>query len=198
MKNDYLNTGRTNQKLQTRNKILKGARHFLNKGKDFSLEDLATQTGISRATIYRYFSHVDLVSAEAVLEVSISSPEELYDNIKEASLKEQILEVQKYYNTLSIDREQAFRKYIGITLNSTTHKQKRGARRKIALDMVFAKTDFTATEKEDLSNLLTILMGMEPLIVTKDVCGLDNEKSHDLMRWGAELILEGFMARKSS
>ena len=39
--------------------------------------------------------------------------------------------------------------------------------------------------------LATTLMGMEPFIVTKDVCGLDNEASKEVLRWGLELIIKG-------
>jgi len=62
--------------------------------------------------------------------------------------------------------------------------------------LVLENTNYTPKEKEDLSNLLTILMGIEPLIVTKDVCGLDNRESIELMKWGMELMLKGFFSSK--
>ena len=36
-------------------------------------------------------------------------------------------------------------------------------------------------------------MGIEPLVVTKDVCNLNNEESIELMKWGMKLLLKGFM-----
>ena len=54
---------------------------------------------------------------------------------------------------------------------------KRGARRKKTLKLILEETPLTPKEKEDLSNLFTVMMGIEPLIVTKDVCGLNNQES---------------------
>lgn len=35
-------------------------------------------------------------------------------------------------------------------------------------------------------------MGIEPLIVTKDVSGLNNKQSMEIMEWGVQLILKGY------
>src|SRR6056297_1379801 len=169
MNNDYIKTGRTNQKIETRSKILVNAQYFLNNGLEFNLEDIAKRSGISRATIYRYFSNVDILAAEAGLDVNTKSSETIFENLKGRTLEQKILEIQDYYNTLAIDHEMLFRKYISAVLDSSTQTPKRGARRKKTLQLVLEKTNYTHKEKKDLSNLLTVLMGIEPLIVTKDV-----------------------------
>jgi AcrR family transcriptional regulator len=196
MNEKYVKTGRTNQKLETRNKILVSAQYFLNKGFEFNLEDIANKTGISRATIYRYFSNIDILAAEAGLDVSTKSPETIYENLKGNIIEDKIFEIQDYFNTLAIDHENLFRKYISAVLDSSTSSLKRGARRKKTLQLVLSETNYTPKEKEDLSNLLTIYMGIEPLIVTKDVCNLNNKESIELMKWGMKLLLKGFMDSK--
>ena len=196
MKSDYVSTGRTNQKLETRKKILESAQHFLNNGLDFNLEDIATKSGVSRATIYRYYSNSDILAAEAGLDVKTKSPESLSDSLKGISTAEKVLEIQEYYNSFTVDHEKLFRKYLSSILDPSNTTPKRGARRKRTLDLVLQDTNFSEQEKEDLSNLFTIFMGIEPFIVTKDVCGLDNEKSIELLRWGAKLMYEGFIASK--
>ncbi|WP_299529089.1 TetR/AcrR family transcriptional regulator [Ulvibacterium sp.] len=192
MKENYINTGRTNQKIETRGKILISAQYFLNKGLEFNLEDIAKRTGVSRATIYRYFSNVDVLATEAALDISTKSPTAVFENLHGKTIGDKVLEIQDYYNTLATNHEKLFRKYISTVLNSGTATPKRGARRKKTLQLVFERANYTPKEKKDLSNLLTILMGIEPLIVTKDVCGLNNEESFELLKWGMELLLEGF------
>ncbi len=198
MKEEYVKTGRTNQKLETRSKILAGAQYFLNKGLEFNLEDIAKRTNISRATVYRYFSNIDILASEAVLDVSTKSSETLYENLKGKDLEENVLEIQDYYNELAINHEQLFRKYISVVLDSNTSTVKRGARRKKTLQLVLENADLTAKEKKDLANLLPIFMGMEPLIVAKDVCGLDNQESIELLRWGMKLMFKGLMSSVNS
>ena len=39
-------------------------------------------------------------------------------------------------------------------------------------------------------------MGIEPLIVTKDVVGLNNKQSMEIMKCGVQLILKGYFASK--
>lgn len=196
MSNDYIKTGRTNQKIETRSNILINAQYFLNNGLEFNLEDIAKRSGISRATIYRYFSNVDILAAEAGLDVNTKSSETICESLQAKTLEDKILEIQDYYNTLAIDHEKLFRKYISAVLDSSTPTPKRGARRKKTLQLVLENTNYTPKEKEDLSNLLTVLMGIEPLIVTKDVCGLNNSESTELMKWGLELLLKGFISSK--
>ena len=196
MKENYTETGRTNQKLETRKKIILSAQHFLKQGIEFSLEDVAEKAGISRATIYRYFSNVDVLATEAGLDISTKSPESIYEDVNDLSFEDRILEVQHYYNTLSVNNENTFRRYLTTVIDANTSEPKRGARRKKTLQLVLSEEDISTKEKEDLANLLTILMGMEPLIVTKDVCGLNSDESLRLMRWGMELILNGFSNSK--
>ena len=169
MNKNYVNTGRTNQKLETRSKILVSAQYFLNNGIEFNLENIAKRTGISRATVYRYFSNVDILAAEAGLDVSTKSPETICKNLKGVTIEDKVLEIQEYFNNLALDHEKLFRKYISIVLDSSTSTTKRGARRKKTLQLLLEKSNFTNKEKEDLSNLFTILMGIEALKVTKDV-----------------------------
>ena len=190
MNNDYVNTGRINQKLETRNKILDSAKYFLSRGDSFNLEDVAEHTGISRATIYRYFSNIELLTSEAVLDLSTKKPETLYDELSGKTIEEMILGVQDYFNSLAIDHEAAFRKYLSTTLSSDSSKIIRGARRKKTLQLILQTAKIPHKEKENIANLLTLLMGIEPLIVTKDVCGLDSRASKLLMRSGIELILK--------
>ena len=198
MNKEYIRTGRTNQKLETRNIILKTAQIFLNKGLDFNLEDIAKEAGISRATVYRYFSNIDILAAEAGLDFSTKDPSEIYEDLKGNDLEKKVLEIQHYYNRLAVDHEKLFRKYISAVLDANTSTPKRGARRKKTLELVLKDSNFSTEEKQKLSNLLTIFMGIEPLIVAKDVCGLNNTESMEIMEWGMKLLFKGLYSSKDA
>ena len=100
------------------------------------------------------------------------------------------------YNKLAIEHESAFRKYLSSVITSNPSEIKRGARRKKTLQLAFENTSIDNKESEKLINLLTILMGIEPLIVTKDVVGLNNKQSMEIMKCGVQLILKGYFASK--
>lgn len=196
MNNEYLKKGRTNQKLETREKILSSAQNFMNNGKRFTLEDVAKMAGVSRATVYRYYSNIDVLSAEAGLNIKTKSPDSIYKSLQDLDIKDQLLGMQEYYNKLAIEHEAAFRNYLSIILSSDSQQNKRGARRTRTLQMALEETNLSKEEITNLRNLFTVLMGIEPLIVTKDVCGLNNNQSMDLLKWGMELILKGITLEK--
>ena len=195
MKEKYLNSGRKNQKHKTRDRILASAQNLLAEGKEFTLEDVAKETGISRATIYRYFSNIDLLASEAGLDLNTKDSEEIMEDVRTLNTKKAILEIQNYYNDLAIENEPGFRKYLSATLNVSDDKKTRGARRKSTLAMLFKEKGIRLPkdEIEKISNIATVLMGIEALIVTKDVCRLNNKSSKDLLNWGLEHILNSVL-----
>lgn len=195
MKNDFLDKGRISQKLETRDKILVAAQHLLREGKNFTLEDVAKKAAVSRATIYRYYSNVDILSGEAGLAINVRKPEAILKGLEGLDLRGVLLGVQEYYNDLALDYENAFRKYLAITLTNTA-RQKRGARRIKTLQLALKHTKISSEEKRNLENLCTVLMGIEPLVVSKDVCGLTDEQSKELLQWGMERVLKAVLSDK--
>lgn len=195
MNDEYLNSGRANQKLETRKEIIASAKYFIDKGKEFTLEDVAKKAKISRATIYRYYSNVDILTSEAALDIPKDS-ETINKALYHLNIEERILGIQEYYNSFTIDNENAFRKYLSVVIKPNNANNKRGARRKETLQLALKDSNLKQKEKKKLSNLLTVLMGMEPLIVTKDVCGLNNQQSKELLNWGIEMILKGISMDK--
>ena len=191
MKKVYIQTGRINQKLETRHKILESAKQLVQKGIDFNLEDVANNAKISRATIYRYYPNLEILSYEVGIDIGTKTPEDIIEDLKDCSLKDMLLGIQNYYNEHAVNNENAFRKYLSAVLTSASEK-KRGARRNRTLQLALMKSDIRPKEKKDLVHLLAILMGIEPLIVAKDVSGLDNKEFKELMSWGMKLVLKGF------
>ena len=193
MKNEYLRQGRTAQKQKTREKILQAANRLQHKGGEFTLEKVAELAGISRATIYRYYSNKDVLSAEAVLDMRTRSPEQILADQKEGSLKEAFLGIQEYYNQLAQDNERAFRKYLSVLLDEDNQVNKRGARRVRTLTTALDEREVPLShdEKKKLIYIATLMMGIEALIVTRDVCRLDENESKEVLKWGLDTLLKG-------
>jgi len=196
MKKEYITTGRKQQKLNTRTKVLAAARELIEKQVEFTLEDIAEKAGLSRATVYRYYSKVDVLSAEAVLDMNTKSSDTIYEELQSDSILNQLLEVQNYYNSLSADNEAAFRKYLGVVLSNPSEKMHSRAGRRVdtikkIINAFYPNLSQEKTEK--LISALSLFMGIEALIVTKDVCGLTNIKSTAALQWGLEMMVKGFL-----
>ena len=156
MKEKFLKEGRVNQKLQTRSLILESAREILNRESKITLETVAEHAGISRATIYRYFSNIELLTTEALLHAHFLSPEELREQVEGQSLQETVRALQSHYNKMSRENELVFRRYLSATLieGINSNKNPRGARRVQALKLalkpfenLMSKTDLRATRQ---------------------------------------------------
>ena len=193
MKNEYLRQGRTAQKEKTRERILQAAHRLQHKGGEFTLEKVAERAGISRATIYRYYSNKDVLSAEAVLDMRTRSPEQILLDQKNGSLEEAFLGIQEYYNQLAQDNERAFRKYLSVLLDEDNQVNERGARRVRTLTGAMDKYEvpLSQEEKKKLVYMATLMMGIEALIVTRDVCRLDEIESKEVLKWGLNTLLKG-------
>ena len=198
MSKQYIDTGRKKQKLKTRNILLKTTQKLIAQGANFSLEKVAIEAKVSRATIYRYYSSIDVLSAEAGLDLNTESPNAIYKKLQHLGTPEKILAIQAYFNQLTVEHEAAFRKYLSIVLASDSPIAKRGARRPKTLQLTLAQKDLGLDEiqSQNLANIATVLMGIEAFIATKDVCGLSNEASRQTLQWGLEMVLKGALATK--
>jgi len=84
---------------------------------------------------------------------------------------------------------------MSVVLNNDHSDKMRGARRKKSLMMLLENKaqHMSAQDKENLANITTVLMGIEAFVVTKDVCGLNNVESKNLLNWGMEKLLESIL-----
>lgn len=190
-----LEHGRINQKIKTRTKILNAAKQLMYDGKKITLEEVAREAKVGRATIYRYFPNIELLVTEASLDIHFLSSEELFEKVKALSIADRIFYIQEYYNNMAQKHELIFRRYLSATILESIDKNKklRGARRveSMALALSSIKGNAPKRDLENLKNIATILMGIEPVIVAKDVCGLSNEESNKTLHWAIQMILKG-------
>jgi AcrR family transcriptional regulator len=161
--------------------------------KKVGLDDVASNAGVSRATVYRYFPSINLLFLEASLDILHKSPEELNEETAHLPISKRIAYVQEYYNMLAENHELAFRRYLASALSESVHSRKklRGARRVQAFDQVLTNAGQTLSTKDTthLKNIATILSGIDVWITCKDVCGLKKEEAENTLKWGMEKIL---------
>ena len=202
MNKSKFSSGRVNQKLKTREKILRAALDLLKTKVEFSLEDVAENMGSSRATVYRYFSNIDLLCAEAALSLHTKTTDELMKEVNNLNLSETLFHIQKYFNTLAQKHEVAFRKYLSVALAESAKGVKadklRGSRRPIILEKTLAKytNEINPLNHRNLQLITSVLSGIEPLVANKDVNGLSNKDSNDLLKWALEMIIKGMKSNE--
>ena len=186
-----LTSGRINQKMETRFEILSAASRLLQKKQIFTIEDVVNESGISRATIYRYFSNIDLLIAEAGLHLKLISPSEIYKNVEKLNFSEQLKGFVTYVNKVTLDNEKAFRQYLSKVILQDSEEMTRAGRRILTLDYILENKDLDKVTRDKLTFVCTLLTGIEPIIVAKDVCNMDNNQAQEALLWALEKILKG-------
>ncbi|PKA99189.1 TetR family transcriptional regulator [Flavobacteriaceae bacterium MAR_2009_75] len=194
MSNAHLSSGRKAQKQQTRQNILKAANYLVKNNQALNMDDIAEQAGISRATIYRYYSNVEEIATELILQLNVPDPDKLYFDFKDVNLSEAMKGIQNAYLDFIFNNENPSKKFLGALLSSTDEKLERGQNRITAIRNFLESKNLNASkdEKEKLSAIAVLLMGIEAILVTKDICGLTNEESRATLNWAMERILKGY------
>ena len=201
--------GRINQKRRTRAAILAAAVELLNEGKRPMVAEVADAALVSRATAYRYFPTQEYLLFEAALESTRSDIDrELDENTlpedPEARLEMLIDALQRRIT----DKEAAFRTMLRLSLEQPPDEQQyvgevgrpsarlRGAGRVRQIEKALAPVEGRLEEQEfrRLVAALSLCMGIEALVVLRDVCALEPSEAEEVLRWAARSLLRSSLA----
>ncbi|MBC6998600.1 TetR/AcrR family transcriptional regulator [Cytophaga sp. FL35] len=194
MSDSHLSSGRKAQKQQTRQKILKAANDLVKNHSPLNMDEIAKEAGISRATIYRYYSNTEEIATELILYLNVPDSDKLMSDWEGQNLNDGLKGIQNAYLDFIFNNEIPSKKFLGAILSSVDPKLERGQNRITSVREFLASKDIQMKpeEKKNLSVIATLLMGIEAVIVTKDVCGLDNQKSREVLNWALDRILQGY------
>ena len=201
--------GRINQKRRTRAAILTAAVELLEGGQRPTVAEVADAALVSRATAYRYFPTQEYLLFEAALESTRSDIDrELDENTlpedPEARLEMLIDALQKRI----IDKEAAFRTMLRLSLEQSPQEEEqyggesvpsprlRGGGRVRWIEKALAPVEgrFEESDFRRLVAALSLCIGIEALVVLRDVCALESTKAEEVLRWAARTLLRSSLA----
>ncbi|MFJ6082522.1 TetR/AcrR family transcriptional regulator [Streptomyces sp. NPDC092369] len=195
--------GRRNQKLRTRRALVDAAVELVREGRPVTVADAAHKAQVSVATAYRYFSNPqDLLRETQTVARGFETLADLPDDPAE-----RLDLVVSRTADLQLGDEAVWRAVLRAALERWTDPAAdtgtgAGAgteavptRNRLRFDLTRAALEPLAdTLPPDLHRRLTMaatmVYGVEALVSTRDVCGLDPEESKDVMRWAARALLE--------
>jgi len=197
----FESTGRTAQKMRTRNALIDAARTLIVSGVTPTVEDAATAASISRTTAYRYFPNQHDLLVAAYPEIELRSL--LRDNppdIVEARLD---MVVREYLHN-TIDNEVALRAALRLSLDphGAYHEELLLRQGRVigwlkdALEPLRGRLSEQAVER--LVYAIRAAAGIEALIWLCDIAGLSRDDAKDLMMWSAQALLRSALAEASS
>jgi AcrR family transcriptional regulator len=165
---------RANQQLRTRQDLLRAAARLLqSRGAAPSLDDVAAEALVSRATAYRYFPSIEALLAEAPLDGEVPTPESLFAGVKTADaearvdLAEAALHRMVYANAPRLKAMLVHSLRAGAGAGAPVRQNRRSALIQAALAPVRDQLDKAAYGR--LCAALALVFGTESMVVLTDV-----------------------------
>lgn len=189
--------GRPNQKQRTRKDLLRAAARLIQQGRDPTLEDIAEEALVSRATAYRYFPGLDALLLEAALDVAVPEPEEVLADAPAGDPVARLRRVDDALNAMIRANEAQLRTMLAHSLrrahdNLPARQNRRTPLIEAALDPV--RGQFHPAALPLLAKALALVIGTEAMIVFKDVLQLDEDEALEVKRWAIAALVNA--ARK--
>jgi AcrR family transcriptional regulator len=200
-------SGRYRQRKRTRDLLLATARQMLAEGKLVTVQTVAAETGVSRATIYRYFPSNDDLVVHAALPDSDDpldeadwpySPHEVpTDPIERAG------RLVRTLGEFAFDREAEMRALLRVSLEPDSRerglsRQGRTSRHRwIATLIDSLPADVSTADRRRLSAAMNALFGSDAVVWTTDMAGLDRAEAIDVLDWMARTLTASVLNRSS-
>jgi AcrR family transcriptional regulator len=193
----YLDVGRVNQKLRTRDALVSVAADFVRKGQQVSVTDVADAARVSRTTAYRYFPTSEMLLAQATITIASSiDSQHLVDIAHGPGTPEEKLDaIIAGSDTMTATYESAFRSLLRFSVEAGMQGNKglppRPTFRRGWLEGALAdlKKELGPAQFGRLTAVLSLLCGIESFVVLKDICGMKPEEAREVKRWAAQQLL---------
>lgn len=194
--------GRVNQKRRTRKELLQAAARLMKSGARPTLEDVAAEALVSRATAYRYFPSVEALMVEAALDIEFPDANELFGDEMSGEPVARLEMADTAVNAMISANEHGLRLMLmnalerALKTGDDNDLPARQNRRTPLIDAALAPAldALNPADIKPLSQALALVFGMEARIVLKDVLQLSDAQADETRRWAIRALVDA--ARK--
>ncbi|HET6971973.1 MAG TPA: TetR/AcrR family transcriptional regulator, partial [Phenylobacterium sp.] len=189
------------QKQRTRKDLLDAAARLVREGRRPSLDEVAEAALVSRATAYRYFASIEALLLEA--SVHVAAPDAgVLERASPTDPTDRVQAVDAAFETMIRENEAPLRLMLARMLEHSVRGEAPGdlpARQNRRAPLIEAalepaRPDLDPGAFETLVSALSILVGTESFIVTRDVLQLSDRDAREVRRWAIAALVEA--ARK--
>lgn len=188
---------RESQKNRTRGALVTAAGEFMRAGHHPTVPEVAAASGISRATAYRYFPTQEMLLAEVAL-FAAGGP--LFPAQAESTpVPEAIGRLVRRVGAWAYDSELPLRTLLRLSLDPSTGVHRPGHRTEwIADALASARRQIDPKVYRKLSAALTLMLGIDPIVVMRDIAGVSRKQALDALEWSARTLVEAALGTRGS
>lgn len=193
--------GRPNQKTRTRKDLLQAASRLMKQGRSPSLEEVAEEALVSRATAYRYFPSVEALLVEAAVDVATPDASGVFGEDDSRDPVERMQRAEAAVHDMIVANEPLLRTMLahsiqgGLQADESGSLPRRQNRRTPLIEAALepARSRFKPADLKLLSRALALVIGPESVVVMKDVLQLDDGDARKVKRWAIRALVEAAM-----
>lgn len=193
---------RPNQKLRTRKDLLKAAARLMTEGRNPTLEEIAEEALVSRATAYRYFPGLDALLVEAALDIAVPDAETLFDGDATSDPALRLKKVDGAFHDMILAHDAPLRAMLAHSLQrppGADDLPRRQNRRSPLIEAALApvRGEFDSAAMERLGQALALVIGTEAMIVFKDVLRIGEAEARQVKGWMIDALVAAALRRNA-
>lgn len=193
---------RANQLRRTRKDLLQAAARLTSQGRNPSLEEIAEEAMVSRATAYRHFPDVAALLVESALDIDTPRADEVFRDVAPGDPVARLERVDMALDEMIRHNEMALRLMMKHALERSARSiddprtPVRQNRRTPLIEAALepARHEFRPAALKSLTRALALVIGTEAMLVLKDVLQLDPAEARRVRRWAIRALVDA--ARK--
>jgi AcrR family transcriptional regulator len=188
--------GRPNQRKRTRKDLLEAAARLMKQGRRPSLEEIAEEALVSRATAYRHFPGLETLLLEAALDMAVPTPKQLFEDEPSGDPVLRLDRIDSAMHDMMAANEASLRMLLIHSLQQKlkaseeadgTRQNRRTPLIEAALAPIAGGLD--PDEMSALAGALALIIGTEAMIVFKDVLQVDEAEARRVTRWAIRALV---------
>lgn len=184
----------SNQELRTRKDLLLAAGRLVKQGRKPTMDEVAAEALVSRATAYRAFRNVDALLAEVPAHEATDNLAAAFTDDPSEDAEARIDAAEAALHKVCFEHEGQLRVMLSHSISrrledksATLRQNRRGPLIDAALATVRHRLRPAAYEK--LRAALSLIFGTESMIVFRDVIGLDEQAARDVKSWTVRALV---------